>query len=141
MNKLDSAITKITNLASSQNAVTKSYVDAIAMGNSNAITSQNYSTFLGNITTTYPNTGTWTGPATGVNWAPEWNGPMVIPAPPELKLLITILGVQEAGLTQGLIFDLEGKRYSLIDILQAQVQQMMRLNTLFAHRDLGGRNE
>ena len=84
---------------------------------------------------------------------PQYNyQPPFIPAPPavqhirmngspELEMLVKMLKVEPGG-SEGILieFGTDGKYYSLAAILKAQMEFMMRMNTILMHRDLGESN-
>lgn len=61
---------------------------------------------------------------------------------PALDSLIEMLELEPSDdLTTGLCLEINGIRYSLLDILHAQMQFMFRMNILLIHRQLGRANE
>lgn len=61
---------------------------------------------------------------------------------PALNNLIEMLELEPSeDLTTGLCLEINGARYSLLDILHAQMQFMFRMNILLIHRQLGRANE
>ena len=55
-----------------------------------------------------------------------------------LEYLIEMLELDESS--TGLCLEVNGKKYSLTDILHAQMKYMVRLNVLLVHRQLGRAN-
>lgn len=55
---------------------------------------------------------------------------------PELELLVKMLKVEPGG-SEGILLNIGDKYYSLVNILKAQVELMMRMNILLVHRNLG----
>lgn len=69
---------------------------------------------------------------TGVNWSTE---KFELPAIDGLDELCEMLGVEEGGQAP-LLSGLSGKRFSLVNILRAQMELMVRLNILLVHREI-----
>lgn len=58
---------------------------------------------------------------------------------PHLLDLIEMLEIDESS--EGLCLQIEGRQYSLVDIMYAQMKFMFRMNVLLIHRQLGRTNE
>lgn len=66
---------------------------------------------------------------------------VIIVDDPHLIDLIEMLELEETTEGQGLRLQIDGKQYSLIDIMYAQMKFMFRMNVLLIHRQLGRTNE
>lgn len=75
--------------------------------------------------------------------SPSFNWPPPQPAIPELPLiegldeLCEMLGVEESDSDGGILLKgVSNKEYSLVSILRAQMELMVRLNILLVHREI-----